>query len=239
MNPSGLAVLVAVLGASFAGSPHCAAMCGGFVAFAAGSNLGTLWYHFGRLITYATLGAIAGAIGGGLEQVGAAAGVGQLASLIAGLLMLAFGLSALLASFGIGGPRLHLRLPFSRWLARITMRLERAPKSLRAFTLGLSTTLIPCGWLYAYVIAAGGTQSIWMGAALMSVFWLGTIPLLAGMGVLVQKAWRPLERLRPRISAVALVVVGLVSLAGRMPVPSTGEANAKEHVCHGSNPAVP
>lgn len=230
MSPSGIAMLVAILGTSFAGSAHCGAMCGGFVAFAAGAGFRQIPYHLGRLTTYALLGAVAGWVGSGLEDAGQALGLGQIAPVLAGLLMVAFGLSSLLKTFGIGGPGLHLRLPAARFISRAAAQLEEAPRWVRAYALGLSTTLIPCGWLYAFVIAAGGTQSPLLGAALMAVFWMGTVPILAGMGLLLQKVWKPLEAYRPRISAIALVIVGLLSIAGRLPAPDS----KAEHLCHGS-----
>jgi len=236
MSPDAIAVWVGVLGASFAGSPHCAAMCGGFVTFAASSKMSQAGYHLGRLATYALLGSIAGAIGGGVESASRALGLGQIAPLVAGALMVAFGIASLVRS-----PTAHFRLPFTQALARIILRLERAPRHARAFVVGLSTTLIPCGWLYAFAIAAGGTQSAAKGALLMAVFWLGTVPVLAGMGLLMKRLWRPLERYRPKISAIALVVLGLLSIAGRMPTPASSISSAsttansisKEPICHG------
>ena len=58
----------AVLLASLAGSLHCAAMCGGFAVVAAtaggrGRVGGQVAYSFGRLLAYATLGAMAGLVG--------------------------------------------------------------------------------------------------------------------------------------------------------------------------------
>ena len=80
----------AVLGiflASLAGSPHCAAMCGPFLAFAAAGTdpSASRWhiagsYHVGRLVAYVTLGAIAGTLGAGVEQLGVLAGVSRLAA---------------------------------------------------------------------------------------------------------------------------------------------------------------
>ncbi len=65
------ALVLSVLGASLLGSPHCAAMCGGFVCFFSGqqdakpSQLTHATYHLGRLISYALLGVAAGVAGAG------------------------------------------------------------------------------------------------------------------------------------------------------------------------------
>jgi hypothetical protein len=83
-------VTLGVFLASLAGSPHCAAMCGPFLAFAAADGDGPgangratplLAYHGGRLVSYVLLGAGAGALGAGLEQLGRLAGLGRVAAL--------------------------------------------------------------------------------------------------------------------------------------------------------------
>ena len=56
-------VPTAVLLASFLGSGHCVAMCGGLVVATTRSALGIMFYHLGRLISYSTLGLVFGYMG--------------------------------------------------------------------------------------------------------------------------------------------------------------------------------
>ena len=63
--------------ASLLGSLHCIGMCGAFTAITAGGPKPvqlTIAYHLGRLITYMTLGAVAGSLSGQvtalMEQLG-------------------------------------------------------------------------------------------------------------------------------------------------------------------------
>jgi uncharacterized protein len=49
--------------ASILGSLHCAGMCGPIQTLVASNTKTSITYHFGRLISYATLGAIAGKFG--------------------------------------------------------------------------------------------------------------------------------------------------------------------------------
>ena len=75
-----MSLVLAVLAASLLGSPHCAAMCGGFVCFYAGSGdrrgvAGHVAYHLGRLAAYLTLGVLAGTLGSRLDAAGRMAGV--------------------------------------------------------------------------------------------------------------------------------------------------------------------
>jgi sulfite exporter TauE/SafE len=98
-------LLLTVLVASLAGSLHCAGMCGGFVAFYAGSDPSTggrralihAAYNGARLIGYATLGIAAGSIGQALDLAGSMAGFQRLAAPVAGVTMIVWDCSPWLA----------------------------------------------------------------------------------------------------------------------------------------------
>ena len=219
-----------VLAASLVGSPHCVGMCGGFVCFYSGqagaSRRTHAAYHLGRLGSYAALGAIAGALGTGLDALGAQAGVHRLAVLASGLVLLLWGGATLLRAGGrvdLPGPvRAALRVPVAA-----SMRAAHAwPPAARALTLGLVTTLLPCGWLWLFAATAGGTGSPARGALVMAAFWLGTVPLLAGFGLAAQHALGPLRRRLPLVSGTALVVLGLLTIGGKL------HANAHGAACH-------
>jgi sulfite exporter TauE/SafE len=223
---------LAVLAASLLGSVHCAGMCGGFVCFVAGSDARRFMpqaaYHAGRLVTYVALGALAGALGLGLDRAGTAAGIGRAAAILAGLAMIAWGAVTL-------APLLGVRVPAPRGgrahapIAAVLRRLAGRPAAERALALGLLTTLLPCGWLWAFVATAAASGSPGRGAAVMGAFWLGTVPALAGVAVLARGALGPLGRRLPALTAAALVVIGLLTLTGRIRVaaaPGTAPATA-------------
>jgi len=98
-----------VLVASLVGSIHCAAMCGGFVCAYAGpgarrglSNLPAhLAYNGGRLVSYVTLGLVAGAIGARVDDLGRLAGMGRGAAVLAGILMVVWALGMIGATLGV------------------------------------------------------------------------------------------------------------------------------------------
>jgi uncharacterized protein len=209
-----------VVVASLIGSPHCAGMCGGFVCFYSAQDgprriLPHAAYHLGRLTSYASLGALAGAIGIGLDRMGAAAGVQRGAAIVAGFALLVWGGLSLARA---GGVRVVLPAGLQRLGVPIVaaMRVVHAqPPAVRALVLGLVTTLLPCGWLYLYVATAAGTGSPLAGAVVMAAFWLGTVPVLAGLGIFAQRAIAPLRRRLPAISSAALIVVGLLTITGK------------------------
>lgn len=94
----------AVVTASFLGSLHCVGMCGPLAIWAAGADqhqrnntlrLPIALYHFGRMITYAMAGMIAGFVGQLLDLGGSAMGIQLLAARVVGSLMIGIGVVAL------------------------------------------------------------------------------------------------------------------------------------------------
>lgn len=216
-----MSLVLAVLVASLVGSPHCAAMCGGFVCFYAGAGAregltGHAAYNLGRLVSYASLGLVAGAVGARLDAAGQMAGLQRTAAVVAGTLMVAWGLARVGAAWGVRVPGLGPSLALQRRLGGVVRAVRDRPLAVRAATLGLVTTLLPCGWLWAFVVTAAGTGSALEGALVMATFWLGTLPVLATLGVGVQRAAGPFRRRLPMVSAAVLVALGLLSIAGKM-----------------------
>lgn len=211
-----------VLVASLAGSLHCAGMCGGLLAFAVaggGRVAPQLAYHGGRLASYLALGAASGALGAAIDLGGSAVGVKESAAALAGGLMVAFGVIVLLRWRGVRLPAAPLPAFVREGIGRATRAAARRPPVARAALIGLLTAFLPCGWLYAFVVTAAGTGSVLGGALAMAAFWAGTVPVLAALGAGLQALAGPLRRHLPVATALALVVVGLGTLFGRLQVP--------------------
>lgn len=223
-----IALIGAVFTASLLGSLHCAGMCGAFVAFAVGApseRRPAEWalhaaYNGGRLVTYAALGAVAGALGGALDLAGEMVGLQRLAAALAGALMIGFGVATLLRLRGVRVPRLPLPRAFERALSRGHRAASSKPPLVRAALIGLLTTLLPCGWLYAFVITAAGTGGAVVGAVTMAVFWMGTLPALVAVGAGARRLTGGLGRMAPRLTAMALVAVEIYTAAHRVAMPA-------------------
>jgi hypothetical protein len=206
--------------AALLGSGHCAAMCGAFACAAADVAPGqlarlraSLAYHAGRLASYVALGAAAGAVGAQLDAAAAFRETVRPAAVVAGIVLILWGAGQLLAMAGVRLPR----VPASRVAARLMavgLRgvAERSPR-LRATALGLLAPLLPCGWLYAFVASAGATGAPLSGAAVMAGFWLGTVPALAVVSLGLHGALGRARRLVPLVTALALIVVGSLTVA--------------------------
>jgi len=228
-------LVVPVLAASLVGSLHCAGMCGPFVAFYAGNDtsagrqrgLGHLAYHGGRMLTYVTLGGAAGALGSAVDLAGKAAGIGRVAGVIAGGAMMLWATLLLLEHVGIRGASVKAPTRLRTLAVGVIGRLRSRPPVVRALLLGLSSTLLPCGWLYAFAVVAAGSGSAWGGAAVMAAFWAGTVPLLLGVGVGAQSLGGRLRRHVPVLSALALLAVGIAAVLGRVNVPSLAAESAR------------
>lgn len=226
------ALLGSVFVASLLGSLHCVGMCGGLATLSTALDDrlhgGSTWrrampgvaYHLARGIAYVSLGAVAGTLGAGVDLGARLAGWGEPAAWIAGVAIVGMGLGLLLA------PRLLARWrrpasrsgrpgPVMRLLSRAHRTAAGLPPVARGAVLGGVSPFLPCGWLYAFVAIAAGTGATLGGAAIMAAFWAGTVPALAGLATGIHRlsaAWR--ERL-PRLTATALVAVGLATILWR------------------------
>jgi sulfite exporter TauE/SafE len=197
----GIAAALASVGlvGSFA---HCAPMCGPFVLMQLPDNRGLAVgrraagllpaYQLGRMTTYVALGAVVGGVG---HSIGELAPFQQFLRILLGLAAAAFLLQAVKLAF----PRLaHAIAPASRhvpWLTLpVTWLIRATPgRALSGFRLGLALGLLPCGFLYAALLASAATGSAVAGAVAMAAFALGTMPALAAVGLLgasVVSRWR-------------------------------------------------
>lgn len=227
-------LFAAVFVASLLGSPHCAGMCGPFAAVAVaaptleGRAIGRrrlmlphVAYNGGRLVTYITLGAIAGTLGKAIDLGASAVGIERAAALGAAGMMILFGVASLLRSRGV---RVGCSSGTPKAIKSLAQRGHRAAASMaptsRSLALGMLTTLLPCGWLYAFVITAAGTAHPAYGAGVMLAFWGGTLPIMLAFGAGVQRLAGPLRARLPLITSLALIAIGVLSIALRLSVPA-------------------
>ncbi|MEX1312237.1 MAG: sulfite exporter TauE/SafE family protein [Candidatus Sulfomarinibacteraceae bacterium] len=236
-------LLTTVLIASLLGSLHCVGMCGGFVAFYSGADgsggsrrlLSHAAYSGGRLAAYSILGLAAGAVGAALDLAGSMAGVQRIAAIVAGVVMVLWGIFALLQIGGVKVFKHGSGSSISRWLRRGISLVGQRPPVVKAATVGLLSGVLPCGWLWAFVVTAAGTGTALGGWAVMVVFWAGTVPVLLALGLGAQLVGVPLRRHIPAVTAVILVALGLYAIIGR---PTTAMAAVEKHQ-HAAEGTVP
>jgi hypothetical protein len=207
------AFLVGVLG-----STHCVGMCGGIVGALTLGVQGPrpllaylLAYNAGRIASYALAGTALGAASAVLlDSIPAAQIVGRVVS---GAFVIALGLYLSGWWLGLGAlERLGARL--WRRIQPLGRRLLPVDHPLKALLLGLLWGWLPCGMVYAalaWSLTAGGARE---GAALMTAFGVGTLPMLLAMGATAR--WLGAAARQPwlrRGVGVLLLAVGAYLLA--------------------------
>ncbi len=226
--------LIAILIASLIGSAHCVSMCGGFVAFYSVRSkkefLPHLSYHLGRLITYVSLGALAGYFGKALDSGGALLGIQRAAAILLGLVMIIWGISKLIRPNSGQLFAILIHKIFGRLSSSVMKWADKSPPVLLALALGLITTFLPCGWLYTFVAVAAASADPLRGILVMISFWLGTVPALASLGAIGNLLGVKFTRFIPRITAALLVAAGVFSILDHVDPFST--VQEKHHHSH-------
>lgn len=229
-----IALLGSVLGASLLGSLHCAAMCGGFVCAVSGQGrplASQVAWHAGRGAAYVVLGVLAGTFGAGVDRTLAPLGLPHAAAVLTGVLLVVSGVLALLQAAGQRGVPSADPAPFARVVGAGLRGVREWPLVPRTLVMGALTALLPCGWLWAFVATAAGTGRPVGGALVMTAFWVGTLPVLAALGLAAGRTLAPLRARLPVVTAIAMIVVGLLTVGGRFR-PHTGHAGHGAHAGH-------
>ncbi len=193
----------------FVGSAHCAGMCGPLALalphWGRGRSsflLGRLLYNFGRIITYALMGAAFGLLGQGV----ALAGLQRWVSL---------GLGALILIGVFVSPRFANKVPVTRgvnWLKATLGALFQRRALPAMFGIGLLNGLLPCGLVYVACAAATATGDVLSGMRYMIAFGAGTLPLLLAISLLGTKLQFALRFKLQRLIPVSLALVGMLLL---------------------------
>ncbi len=206
-----IAGLAAALAAGLVGSLHCIGMCGGFAILCGRRVPDTALWHAGRLTTYATLGALAGAFGAMVP------GPSWLAAVISVGLMVWF--SAALAGL-VPEPRLVIP-----GLRRLGTAMAGNPSLITRYGFGVVNGLLPCGLVYAALAVPVAIANPAWGALAMVAFGIGTVPTLSIVALGVQRLVARDIRVR-RLIAAGVLAAGLWSIGLRQGV-------LGEHAMHG------
>ena len=229
----------AVLTASVLGSLHCVGMCGPLALWASGAGEGNTrlvvnssLYHFGRMLTYALVGLLAGVVGQLTDFGGEVLGVQLAAARIVGVIMVVMGAVQVMKWWALrqGSDRRGLAgwlLPkanngsvpqqslVSRWLVSLRPMVFSLSLPMRAWVTGLLTALLPCGWLYLFAMFAAGTGHWLTGSVVMIAFWLGSVPALVGVVMSTKLLAGRLRQFVPVAVALMMMVAGGFTMAGR------------------------
>lgn len=208
--------LLAIISFALLGSiGHCIGMCGGFIVTYTTakikpeqSKLSQGTYHFlyniGRIFAYTLLGALFGYFGSLWDVTPLSRAI---LFAVAGFLMIIMGLS-------FAGKLKFLtsiEYPITKyaWFKRVfTSQLgSTSPKSF--FILGFLNGLLPCGLVYTMLVTATTTESIYLGAFVMFIFGIFTIPALFSfayiIGLFSQNRFR---QVMIQLASITVIVYG-------------------------------
>ncbi len=213
------------------GSLHCAGMCGPLaLALPVSSGgprrflLSRLAYNVGRVLTYCVLGALFGLVGKSLVVIG----LQRWTSIALGLLLLV-GL--------FSSRRLSLWKPVAWLLESLKRRMAFLLQRRSTFSLGFLGALnglLPCGLVYVACAGATASGSSGAGAAYMTAFGLGTVPMLLAISFsdrLVPVVWR--GHLRKVVPLAVCLLASLLILRGMgLGIPYLSPDLAGPSCCH-------
>jgi sulfite exporter TauE/SafE len=198
------------------GTGHCLGMCGPLIFVFPGRTgrfMPHVWYHLGRVTTYAAVGGILGGVGAGLAALTGMNTPTNAAALQAGLRLVAAALLTWLGLVRLG----WMREP--RWFDQLI--LERIPGFKRTmdgaahsggasvfFAQGLMLGLLPCGLSYGAFAQALGTAGVAAGTLLVLAFALGTTPGLLLLGTGVAAVVRRYRRQSDIIAGILMLAMG-------------------------------
>jgi sulfite exporter TauE/SafE len=170
-------------------------------------------FNLGRIASYTLLGAAVGMLG-------------RLPlALPLDLMKLGFRVVAVLTVVAVGLHLVGIRsfvghlesvgAPLWRRVAPLAKRLLPLRSAWHALAAGGLWAFMPCGLLYAALAVAATEGTPENGALAMAAFGIGTLPVMAGIGLLAGRMTRAMSRLWIRRAAGAVVLaLGLWSTAG-------------------------
>ena len=215
-------LFVILLSTGFAvGFGHCIGMCGPIVVSLSlnlkGEKilLSQLFYNGGRITTYIILGGLMGLTGSFATVASHIAALQRGALILAGIIIIIMALSM---SGWIPLGRIFPDTYYPRGIVSKGLKRLSATKSpFATYPVGLLLGLLPCGPVYAALIAAAGAgmeaahpaHGFLVGAGLMLGFGMGTVPALLIVGKLAGLNWLKSRKIIYEIGAVLLIVVGI------------------------------
>ncbi len=123
-------------------------------------------FHIGRLVSFAVLGGVLGALG---SAIGINFTLTSILGLLASIVMLLLGLNLV-------GVFAKNKIALPSGIFNFFRKIEY--KTLTPLILGFATFFLPCGFTQSMQVSALGSGSFMSGLLLMLAFALGTLPML-------------------------------------------------------------
>ncbi|OBX22577.1 MULTISPECIES: sulfite exporter TauE/SafE family protein [Bizionia] len=193
------------------GSFHCVGMCGpiAFMLPVDRSNstrkiTQIALYHFGRIFAYSLIGLVFGLIGKSLYIFG----LQQQLSIIIGVLMIV----VILIPYKTFN-KYNFSKPLHKVISKIKSGLGAALKKKTAdtfLTIGFLNGFLPCGLVYMAVFGSLASANAFQGALYMSLFGIGTIPLMTTAIYLGKFLNATIKQRIQKAIPIFVVIIGLL-----------------------------
>ena len=198
------------------GSGHCLGMCGGVVSATTKSKKEVTLYHIGRLLGYLSLGVIIPYIGIEISGIKENANIKLFSALLIGITFIIIGIQDILKT-KISRSKISQKYQglYKKAWSNIFNRFYHY-SSLRSFSIGSLSALLPCGFLWVVLIMSLTTSNLFYAAAFIFSFWLGTTPALSFAPLLIRKFISPLNKKIPSLIPSTFILLGVVTISYRL-----------------------
>lgn len=163
-----------------------------------------IYFNIGRIVGYFVLGGLTGLLGRELILSVHASGI---VKVLISLIMIWLGLNILELL-----PKKFCSMPLPAFAVRHLRNLSHSESILGPFFLGGLTYFIPCGFTQSMQLLALSSGDFSTGALIMTIFALGTLPALLGIGALSAFAQGKAGRIFIMIAGSASLLLGLGGL---------------------------
>lgn len=169
----------------------------------------TAVFLISKFVAYTLLGFILGAFGG---TININDNVQTFMQLAAGLYMIAVALNLL----NIHPIFRYVIIQPPRFLTRLVRNQSKSKDIFAPALLGAMTIFIPCGTTVAMEALAISSANPFIGASILAVFILGTIPLFFGLGFLTSILGDAFKTKFLKLAAIAVIYLGITSVNGAL-----------------------
>ncbi|XDD44594.1 sulfite exporter TauE/SafE family protein [Leptospira sp. WS60.C2] len=202
---------------------HCTLMCGPFLSLLQTENpskqIPVILYHLGRMVSYSFLGVVLGFLGKGANALGELGAIQSIAGIFTFLFLLLF----LIRLFRNGSSSKFGNLP--KGISELLQNIRRkTSQNGLGFGIGILSALLPCGVLYPAYAASFATGSAITGGLVMFTFYLGTVPALTGLSLVMGKIRKYIQPKWIPIFGTILLLVSVGFLLFRLFFHTHGES---------------
>ena len=203
--------VISALTLGLIGSFHCIGMCGPIAIALPLKNqswleriISALLYNLGRTVTYGIMGAVFGLLGKGFQLIG----IQQWVSIIMGIIMILSVIFPIIFRKYINADGF-----VTKWVSKLisTLRKLFSKRSyISLWVIGLMNGLLPCGLVYVAIAGAINTNDIVSGAIYMSIFGIGTIPIMASIPIVGNLIGTNIRRRFKGVISIFIVILGIL-----------------------------